>query len=481
MSTLTRFGHQKFLMLCFSLVAVLMVFSGQAYGAKGINTEVTVGKSSILTLPVPIERISIANPKIADVVVIKPNELQLNGLKVGTTSLIIWDKSGNKTFFELSVLNDNSQLMQRISELAPGDTVNVKVLKDSIILTGTVSSEERLKKIAEILKGAETNVVNLIEVADIPQVLLQITVASVDRNATRQLGINWIYAVTNSIGLFSGIGAGTSAITTLTNALNLPTTVVGVGTSTATSTSTPNGISGSTTTSINTTQPTFGVLDAHNNTTYLLRALSAKGLAKILAEPNLIVKSGEDGKFHAGGEFPVPVVTNIGGTGNNTVSIQFKPFGVTLNFKPVVKDSGVIQLKLDPAEVSAIDNSVAVISSGFNIPGVKTDTVSTSVDLKEGETFVVAGLINTEWSKNLSKIPILGDIPILGAFFREQAMNKTERELVFVVTPKLMKPMAPGQRAELPGMNEPTARQQEDLRWVPMMPNYRSMDAEQLK
>jgi pilus assembly protein CpaC len=450
--------------LCLSLVAAFVLMSGAAAeAAKSIPTEVTMGKSVILTVPAGIERISVTDPGVADVVVITPTELQINGKAIGATSLIIWDKTKTKTFFDLMVVGDNTQLMERIGEAAPGDEVQAKILKDSVVLSGSVSSEERAKKIAAILAGYKMPVVNLVEVANVPQVLLQITVASVDRNATRELGINWSYAANSAIGVFSGVGGLTSGGAALSMLSNL----VAAGSTTASS--------------IGTGGPQFGVLDGRNNTAYFIKALSGKGLAKILAEPNLIVKSGESGEFVAGGEFPVPIVTTASGTGVAPVTVQYKEFGVKLFFKPVVKESGVIQLKLDPAEVSSLDFANAVILSGFRIPALKKDSVKTSVDLKDGESFVVAGLLRDDWSKNLDKIPLLGDIPILGAFFRDQRLQKTERELVFVVTPKLMKPMAPGQKAEIPGANEPTAKQEEDLRWIPMMPNYRSIDAEQLK
>jgi pilus assembly protein CpaC len=298
----------------------------------------------------------------------------------------------------------------------------------------------------------------MIEVIDIPQVLLQITVASIDRTALKDLGINWSQ-ISKGVAIFSTVGSALP-IDTITNLMP------DAGTLSSEQTFQNN--------------PNFSVLDSKNGTAYMIRALSNKGLAKVLAEPNLIVKSGEEGKFVAGGEFPVPIVSSATSGTNSAITVEYREFGVKLNFRPIVKETGIIQLKLDPAEVSALDFANAVTLSGFVIPALKKDTVNTSVDLREGESFVIAGLLRDDWSKNLSKFPLLGDIPILGAFFRQQHMEKTERELVFLVTPKLVKPMAVGSKTELPGVDEPSAAQSEEQKWIPLMPTDRTLDAEKV-
>jgi len=479
------------------LAAALMVSAaGSAEASKGIATEVAVGKSAVLTVQSPVARVSLAEPDIADVVVISPTELQINGKKLGETSLVVWDKTGNKTFFEITVVGGAlGVLKEKLKEIAPGDELRFQMLNaNTLVVTGTVSTDERYRKLHNLLlsygnditeeqvsylqggtviksrassggeQGNTLRFVMLVDVISPEQVLLQITVASIDRKATRELGINWAYASDKAVGLFSGVGGITSGISTVTGALALASAG-----STQSQTSNGNG-------------PQFGVIDTHNNTAYYIKALAGKGLAKILAEPNLIVKSGQQGQFKAGGEFPYPVIQPGSGVGAQaTVTIDFREFGVVMNFKPTVRETGLIQLELVNAEVSSLDFANAVLVGGTRVPALKKDNVKTFVDLREGESFVLAGLINSEWSKNLNKIPLLGDIPILGAFFRDQAMQKTERELVFIVTPKIMKPMAPGQRAELPGAAEPTAKQEDDLRWVPYLPTFRSNDAEQLK
>ncbi|HLB24913.1 MAG TPA: pilus assembly protein N-terminal domain-containing protein, partial [Nitrospirota bacterium] len=360
------------LLIAAALAALLL--PGPA-AAKNVPVEVTVGRSVILDMQGGIERVSVADPAIAEVTVITLKELQVTGKAIGTTSLIIWDKTGAKTFFEIIAAGDNTQFLERLRQLAPGDDIQVSVLKDMVIISGTVSSQERynrIKRVVEDYKGykdAKVQMVNLVELASVPQVLLQITVASIDRKATRELGINWAYASSKAIGIFSGVGGSTLGAATITEALGLTATGATASTSAATG------------------GPQFGVIDTHNNTAYFLKALSGKGLAKILAEPNLIVESGKAGQFKAGGEFPYPVVqTTTTGVGSIApVTIVFKEFGILMDFEPTVRENGIIQLKLVNAEVSRLDFANAVLIGGTRVPGLTKDNVSTSVELKEGE------------------------------------------------------------------------------------------------
>jgi len=480
------------LYIVLALAAYLAMSSGAAFAASSIRTEVVAGKSSVMTLPDMVSRVSLADPAIADVVVLTPREIQINGKKIGSTSLIVWDKGGNKTFFDLDVIFDVKAIKEKLAAVAPGDDINIQVLNDTLIVSGTVSSAERLKRVNEILnqyggkgkEGISIKVANLVEIGDLPQVLLQITVASIDRKATRDLGINWT-TVSENLTIDSAVSSVTGGLTSITGLTAGATNPV----------QDTAGITGA----------TFSVVDWRNGTQYLLKALAGKGLAKILAEPNLLVKSGSTGTFLAGGEFPFPTVQSVSSGGANTpITVEFKEFGIRMNFTPVVRESGMIQLNMGRPpqksmiqnekglfdyvdtgekgiEVSSLDLANAVTIAGTRVPALKKDAVSTNVDLREGETFVIAGLINEEWSNNLNKLPILGDIPILGAFFRDQAMRKTERELVFIVTPKIIKPMPAGDRVQLPGSNEPTPEQMDDMRWMPLLPTYRSIDPEQLK
>jgi pilus assembly protein CpaC len=471
----------------------VLLFCASAQAAV-IPIDVTVGKSAIHSVTNPelkYKTVIISDPEIADAAIVNPMSLRIRGKKAGSTDMIIYYNDGTKDTFDLNVNADTGALEERIKEIAPGDPIQFRALKNTVIVMGTVSSQERYDRIDNVLlsigrtmkttrttsylQGGQTLVsentssiggggeggimfVNMLEIVDVPQVLLQITVASIDRKALKDLGINWSQ-ISKGVAIFSTVGSALP-IDTITNLMP------DAGTLSSEQTFQNN--------------PNFSVVDTQNGTSYMIRALSNKGLAKVLAEPNLIVKSGEEGKFVAGGEFPVPIVSSATSGTNSAITVEYREFGVKLNFRPIVKETGIIQLKLDPAEVSALDFANAVTLSGFVIPALKKDTVNTSVDLREGESFVIAGLLRDDWSKNLSKFPLLGDIPILGAFFRQQHMEKTERELVFLVTPKLVKPMAVGSKTELPGVDEPSAAQSEEQKWIPLMPTDRTLDAEKV-
>ncbi len=475
------------------MVAFLLCTSAQA---AVVPIDISVGKSAIHTITgadTKYKTVIISDPAIADAVIVNPKALRIRGKKAGSTDMIIYYNDGKKDTFDLNVNVDISLVELRIKELAPNDNIQVQGLKNVVIVKGTVSSKEKYDHINDLLKSIGTNitskelvylqggivkevdntgsaddtgikVINMLEVIDVPQVLLQISIASVDRKAVRDLGINWAYASEKAIGVFSGVGGATSGAAVISSALALTS-------------------NGSTSPVTSTGGPQLGVLDVRNNTAYLLKALASKGLAKMLAEPNLIVKSGEQGRFKAGGSFPYPTVQSIsGGTGTSSsaISVTFQDFGVIMDFKPVVRDSGIIQLNLVHGEVSSLDFANGVSIGGTQVPLIISDTLNTSVDLRDGEAFVVAGLMQDDWAKKLDKLPILGDIPILGAFFRDQHMQKEERELVFFITPKIVKATAPGAKTELPGANEPSAAQKEDQKWIPLMPNERSIDPEKV-
>jgi pilus assembly protein CpaC len=194
----------------------------------------------------------------------------------------------------------------------------------------------------------------------------------------------------------------------------------------------------------------------------VLQALTTKGLAKILAEPNLVVKSGMKGEFNAGSKIPYHVLISTGGSSQATISWQ--DVGVKLVFAPEILDNGIIKLKIEPAEVSSLGSTLQ--ANGY--PIINTRNVNTSVDLRDGESFVLAGLLQQDEIRSMSKIPLLGDIPFLGALFRSTEKELTETELVFFITPKIVKAMAPGTKQELPTDKAPTPEQEHDLRWIPL-------------
>jgi len=432
------------------LISIVFLLLFSTYALAAIPVEVTVGKGTIVTLKQEAKRVSISDPSLADLILMSPTEILLNGRKVGSTSLITWDDEGNRTFFDVIVLGDIEALRQQVKALAPDSDVQVDVAADSIVLKGKVRSEDTIAKIDAIAKLYSAKVVNFIRVAEPEQVMLEVKVAQIDRTKLKDLGVS---------ALAKGIG-GDDAEITFPGALSVGP---------------DGGLGGSAGTNVtpdiedfnlNTLVPEIGVSYFPAGVSLFLRALESKNLAKILASPNLIVRSGESGTFHVGTRVPVQQVTGVGA--NQTVSITFEDVGIRLNFSPQVLDNGIIRLKIDPAEVSNITRFLE--TQNIIAPIIDTRTVTTSVDLKDGESLILAGLLSEEMKKNIKKLPILGDIPILGALFRSTSDTLEKKELAFFITPKLIKPLAPGEKPELPGEAPLTPQEEREYQWVPLGP-----------
>ena len=439
-------------------VLILLLFlacSGAAWA--GVPTQVVLNKSVLINLKQPAERVAIANPAIADLLLITPTQLQLNGLATGSTSLIVWEK-GNKSpaFFDVNVVGDISQLDAQIKDMAPKDAINVEYAKDTVILTGKAASQQTVDKMVQLAKAYAPNVANHIRIDEPQQVVLQVKVAQVDKSALKKLGISAFFKGKTAEGFYNGIAAPSGGSTTsqASSGGGISSTAVGSGT----------GISG-TVTGIGSFNPldafTAGVSYFPGGIGAVIQALTTKNLAKVLAEPNLLVKSGQKGEFLAGSKIPYNVLVSTGGTA--TTSIVFETVGIKLNFAPVVLENGNIALNIDPAEVSSISGTLTV--NGY--PIIDTRTVKTFAELKDGESLVLAGLFDEEHIKTMSKIPILGDIPILGALFRSTQDDLKEKELVFFITPKIAKTLAADTKYELP-TDKSTKDQEKELRWIPM-------------
>lgn len=395
---------------------------GQSAAQQVLRFEVTIGKSQVVDLKEAFTRVSVTNPAIADIFVVTPNQILINGKSAGVTSLVVFYP--NKTlYFDLVVQTDIGLLKERIKTIAPRDEIEVRVAKDTIILNGNVGSEElvgQVEKVAEIF--APKKVVNLLKVTDVhtPQVLLQVHVAEVDRKALNELGFS-MYALGTS---FMGAAFPGSVF--------LP----GIA---------PFGAIASSGSSAGfrlSELATFFLGGGNGSYAAIVRALAEKDLLRTLAKPNLVTQSGKEAKFLSGGEFPYPVPTSSG-IGGTTVTIEFKPFGVQLGFTPVVREDQSITLKVAP-EVSSLDFSNGLQIQGFNIPIIRSNRAGATLELKDGESFAMAGLINTTVRQQVAKIPFLGDIPILGTLFRSTRFQNDETELVFLVTVRLVKPFAPG-------------------------------------
>ena len=425
-------------------VAALIVLLFSASALAAIPVEVTVGKGTILTLKQKAKRVSLTDPKVADIILMSPTEILLNGNKVGTTTLITWTGEGKRTFFDVIVFGDLDEFRAKVEALAPDDEVQVERAADTLLLKGTLKSEDTLAKIDLLSKAYAAKVVNFLRVTEAQQVLLEVKVAQIDRTKLKELGLSALFK-------------GNNVEVTTPGFVATPDGDVGGGAGF-------NVTPGIGSFDIGALAPQIGVAHFPIGVAAVLRALSSKGLAKILAEPNLVVRSGEKGEFLAGSRVPVQQVTGVGA--GQTVSIVFEEVGIKLNFEPVVLDNGVIRLKIDPAEVS---NITGFLTFGtLTAPQIDTRTVSTSVDLKPGESLVLAGLLSEEMTKNIQKIPILGDIPILGALFRSTREELETKELAFFITPSLVKPLPPGERPELPGEADLTPEEEREFQWIPL-------------
>ena len=400
-----------------------------------IRLEVTMGKSQVIDLKEPFTRVSVTNPNIADVFAITPNQILVNGKAPGVTSLVAF-YPGKTLFFDLVVQTDLALLGERLRQVAPRDDIQIHPAQDAIILKGTVASETLIAAAVDVASvfAPKGRVVNLLALAEYkpPQVMLQMHVAEVSREALRELGFS-IRALGNTIQGASFPGTAFFPPLGLLSAVTpggFGNTVVGQNTPAFQFTS-PTGGSG------------FFLSSGQRDFAGIVQALAERNLLRTLAKPNIVTQSGKEAKFISGGEFPFPVAQQ-----NNTVTIEFKEFGVSLLFTPNVVDGEVINLKVRP-EVSSLDFSQGLVVSGFSIPVIRKNQAFTSVNVKDGESFAIAGLINNEVRQSVGKIPLLGDLPIIGALFRSARFQNNETELLFMVTVKLVKP-APAGSASVP-------------------------------
>jgi pilus assembly protein CpaC len=400
--------------------------------ASGVGEDGTVrlgvNKSAVIVLNRPQKRISIGEPSVVDVNGVTPTRLLLTARKPGSTQVIVWDDQDRSQSIDVLVQTELGGFRQQVDRIFPGNKIEANVTEDAVILTGRVATLQQAEQAEALAAPYGKKIVNLLEVSGGQQVMLQVRLAEVSKTAIQQLGVN--FGITDGTSRFGNNIGG------IASHGNLP---VGLGTSVLSIPTTPGNA---------VTQ--FGVGQAGNTTfDYFIAALRENDLLRILAEPNLIAMSGQEASFLAGGEFPVPVPQS--GTGNTvTITIEYKEFGVRLKFTPVVLGDGRIRLKLSP-EVSDLDFSTAVNFSGFVVPGLTTRRVSSVVELADGESLSIAGLLNQNVTASKQVTPLLGDIPVLGVLFRSVRYQRKETELVVLVTPHLVSPLGPSDVPELPG------------------------------
>jgi pilus assembly protein CpaC len=379
---------------------------------EAIPINVLVRQSRVISFDSAIERFSVSNPDVAEAVLVSGNQVVVNGKAFGQINFIAWEKGSTRFIvFDVYVRTNLSLIDSQIRALFPKDDIRLSQANGSVVISGTVSDPRIAAQTEAVVQAAGFKTVNLLEspVKDLKQVQLLVRVAEVNRSRVRELGSSYAYQATPGAGGFAN-GGGPGNLSDITG-----------------------GILGSTFSGLN-------LLVLGGNLTTMVRALQTQGALRALAEPNLIAMDGQQASFLAGGEYPVPIVQSGGGSGLGTVTIVFKEYGVRLNFKPTIIDEDHIRLELEP-EVSTLDFANGVKFDGFLIPGLRTRRAHTGVELRDGQSFALAGLLDNNETKSLSKIPGLGDIPILGNLFKSTQFQKNETELMFIVTAQMVKPV----------------------------------------
>jgi pilus assembly protein CpaC len=419
--------------------------------AAPTSVHLLVGRSTILDIGASIARVSLTVPDVADAMVTAPTQLLIHGKQPGTISMFVWDRMGAITTYEVVVRRDLTALAEQVKQLFAGEAITVTGSGTDVVLSGTVSSKYVIDKAADVAAGyveKKENVVNLLKQQEgvaSNQVMLRVRFAEVSRQAVQELGASW----------FTGPGGFHDYVARVSTQQFAAPALEGTRDSLQGIDKWGGGRDTVTATGGKATFSDFLNIFLFNNKYNLgtvIRAMQDKGLFQSLAEPNLIATNGKEASFLAGGEFPIPVVQS--GQSGNAISIIFKEFGVRLSFTPTVLGGDLINLKVKP-EVSALDFANAIVLDGFRIPALTTRKTETEVELRDGQTFAIAGLLNNTVTDTMRKIPGIGDIPILGWLFKSKAMSKAQTELVVMITPSIIRRGQMGVSEGLPSPVEP--------------------------
>ena len=392
---------------------------------ESIPINVLVGQSRVINFDRSIGRFSISNPEVAEAVMVSPTQVLVNGKAFGQVNFIAWDKGDQKFIvFDVFVRANLSLIDSQIRALFPRDDIRLSQANGSVVLSGTVGQPQSAQQADAVVQAAGFKTVNMLQspVTDASQIQLQVRVAEVSRQKLKEWGSS--YASVNSTSVFVQ-GGGPGTLGTSDRAGDMVTDFVG--------------------SAVN-----LFLFNTGLNTAAFIRAMKTNGALRALAEPNLIAMNGQSASFLAGGEFPVPVVQ--GGASNGAVSVIFKEYGVRLNFKPTIIDEDHIRLELEP-EVSTIDFANGVRFNGFVIPALRTRRARTGVELRDGQSFALAGLLDNNETRSISKIPVLGDVPILGNLFKSSSFQRQETELMFIITAELVKPINRDDVPQLKGLD----------------------------
>ncbi|HLX86253.1 MAG TPA: type II and III secretion system protein family protein [Terriglobales bacterium] len=409
--------------------------TNQGVTAGAAPLRVMVGKSLLINTTERLKRVSVTDPSVADTLVVTPTQVLVNGLAPGEVSLLIWDELERSRSFDLRVDVDISAASEEMHRLFPNEQINVTPSRSAIVLSGHVTTEDVSKHAGALASAYSKNVVNVLTFGPVGagEILLEVKFAEVDRTALTQLGVN----------LFS-TGSGNTIGSTTTGQFG----------------GTKSGIINDATGANDNPFPSQTTISSALNLFFfnpqvhlgaVIQALQTKNLLQILAEPNLVAVDGKEASFLAGGEFPFPVV-QPGAGGISTVTVQFREFGVRLKFTPVIQPNGSIHLHVVP-EVSTLDFTNAVTVSGTTIPAISTRKADTEFELQDGQSFVIAGLMDNRVTDLYNKVPWLGDVPILGNFFKSKSAQKSNSELMVLCTVRRVAPNV--QSPKGPAMPEP--------------------------
>lgn len=402
-----------------------------ANNKETIAVNVLVGQSRVINFDKAIGRFSVSNPDIAEAVLVAPDQVLVNGKAFGQVNFIAWEQTGGRfIIFDVFVRANLSLIDSQMRALFPKDDIRLSQANGSVVMSGKVVDPKTVVQAQSVIEAAGFKVVNMLEspVKNIAQVQLEVRVAEVSRSRMRDYGTSYTTIPPGGTAGYINGGGGPS---TLSEADTSP--------------------AGALLKSVMSPALNLFIFNRTINTAAMLRMLRTQGAVRELAEPNLVAMDGQQASFLAGGEFPVPIVQS-GGNDKPAMSVMFKEYGIRLNFKPTIIDEDHIRLELEP-EVSTIDFANGVKFSGFLIPALKTRRAKTAVELRDGQSFALAGLLDNSESKSLSKIPIVGDIPVLGALFKSKSYQKEETELMFFMTAHLVKPVSPDDLPALRGVD----------------------------
>src|SRR5580704_14909788 len=417
------------------LVSVLLAVMTSFVFAQGGPEEIrlTIGKSIVIDYPADIARISTSNADIVDASPVTGREVLVHGKAFGTVTLVVWSKAGQRNFYNITVEQNLEPLRKLLKETFPKEDIHVQSSRESLSLTGRVTSKdvaERATALATPFGKTIVNNLQMISTGAEKQILLRVKFAELDRTASTQFGVNLI-----STGATNTVGGVT------TGQFPAPTTPA------------VTGAPGS-----NTPQPaTFTISQALNifafrndlNLGAFIKALQSHNLLQILAEPNLVTTNGKEATFLVGGEFPIPVLQ--GGSNSGAVTIQFREFGIRLSFNPTITANNTISMHVKP-EVSSLDFANALSFNGFTIPALSSRKMETNIELGEGQSFVIGGLIDRRVTETISRIPGVSSIPILGNLFKTKEVDRNNTELIVMVTPEITMPIQPGENKSGPVM-----------------------------